>query len=224
MEGRLLLNLRRLRAKKQLEQRQLLAAFICRTPNGDPITTPWLGAALNEPVHSFTLDYNTMNQGDQSHTAMLHVNGPCSCNTVFLKRIVTADMKERTLQKWSTDIASYQNEALFYKHIAPLLIQRSIKLPTPYYVHVDPPVKDGTIDGLRQARFVLLLEHFGEPYRQHSPLSKDEALTSLRFLAKLHGSCMEDASILAPARCVLFRAIETRPRNMYMKHGYETWT
>jgi hypothetical protein len=145
-----------------------------------------------------------MNEGDQSHTAKLVLDGSCSCNAVFLKRIVTSDMKDRTLTKWTADIASYQNEALFYKHIAPLLIARNIKIPKPLFVHVEPPVNDGTIEGLRQAKSLLLLEHFGEPYRQHSPLSKDEAFASLRFLAKLHGSCMEDAQVLRPASLFLF--------------------
>ena len=53
------------------------------------------------------------------------------------------------------------------------------------------------MEGVLNCKFLILLEHFNAPpYILHSPLSKSEVLSSLCFLAELHGKCMESNEVL----------------------------
>lgn len=101
---------------------------------------------------------------------------------------------------------SCRAEGRFYSEIAPALRQRGVRLPHCLGIQVDPALD--ALDAcapsapLTHRGVLILLERLDDAC-QHSPLSRPQALASLRALARFHAAAWEDAPLLQHAEARL---------------------
>jgi len=150
----------------------------------------------------------------QSHSAKLRLSLLPSSGEVeakgeerliFLKKVLTREAASDSLEALCRDLASNANEAHFYNEFQDLLVKRGLPLLKAYHVDLRLPWMEQNVDitaadeaSLRKGGMLCLLES-AEGYFQTSPLSVEQAKTSLNLLAKMHGAAWQDEKLLARA-------------------------
>jgi hypothetical protein len=87
--------------------------------NGKPITAAWIVSALRiDAGNAASLTYvpaeDSIVRGPHSSTVRLDLHGCTAApSSVFLKRVVPAELSQRSADKWLRDSASYRAEINF---------------------------------------------------------------------------------------------------------------
>ncbi|KAJ1471584.1 hypothetical protein T484DRAFT_3504587 [Baffinella frigidus] len=110
-------------------------ADIALDKDGQPITASWLASSLGlDATTGETLTYipaeESTVRGPHSATVRLDLSGCRDApRSVFLKRVVPADLSQRSPDKWLRDAASYRSEINFSRLWVPLLAEKGVRLP-----------------------------------------------------------------------------------------------
>eukprot|EP01135_Chromosphaera_perkinsii_P001667 Nk52_evm44s208 gene=Nk52_evmTU44s208 len=172
---------------------------ITRLVNSKPITVQWLSQIFEKQgfpkgsVGYFSAPEQSAIRGKHSQCAQLILKHSREAkksksvganeipSSVFLKRIVVADLEDRTDEKWIRDIGSYEVEASFYLHFAKNLKGQGITVPRPFFVHCERNEVN-----FRDSKFLMVLEDLVD-CEQFPLLNVSQAQSALQFLARFHG-------------------------------------
>lgn len=191
---------------------------VLRQLDGTPINRSWLEQAMGltpGSIKGFDADPSTCLRGLHSSTVQLKLIGHSEVtpSSVWLKRVVPADMPKRSAERWLRDVRSYHAEVNFYKDFANPLRARGVRLPAVHYVKSDGfegirsinPGDPDVMEKVSACRFLLLAEDLRpDLYRQEFYLQGNDLKNALKCAAQLHGSTFGDAVLLEKAAAELF--------------------
>ena len=207
---------------------------ICELPGGTPFDISWLAQALGASAEaaagwSYSIPAGDVVRGPHSVAARLLLHQSSSATaaglpaSVFVKRVVPAQLPPRAPTKWIRDAQSYRAEVGFYAHFLEPLRKQGVLLPTTYKVVAeglddltkmlaqyessspDAVSAEEVAQVVQRCHFMCLVEDLNPAqYRQDMLLGKQEMERVLCAMARMHAATWEDFEILKDAQHQLF--------------------